>query len=377
MRIAAARRARWSAGCARGRRAAPRARRRRSAARRRRRRPTRWCCSCRATRCSPRRPPRPDDPPAGAALRLRRLRVGRGPRRRAASALRARARGAVGGRRPAATSRRVDGRAPARGRCASTEAFAVVGAARASSTSTPARCASRSRCRARSTRRICACPSAPAFAGTLAPDFRVGAGIGGDLGALAYAAAVMSPTRTLDGELFDRGALVAVRLAAEPIGPVGIDALAAPRPTIPGPTGSASAAASRSSTARCSRRETLGAGADLSAQWRRFVATAEYIFLHAPSGESAGRRDRAGRHAVRAPARPRRARRMAARRRARTGGAPAPALTALRARSARPPAGRLRAPHRPRARSARPATRSQADVRDRLSRPVARLAPGG
>ena len=65
-------------------------------------------------------------------------------------------------------------------------------------------------------------PERSVLARTLAPDFRVGAGIDGDLGAIAYAAAVMSSSRFLDGDLFDRGALVAVRLAAEPIGPVGV-----------------------------------------------------------------------------------------------------------------------------------------------------------
>ena len=131
-------------------------------------------------------------------------------------------------------------------------------------------------------------PERAAIANTLAPDFRVGAGIGGDFGALSYAAAVMSSSRTLDGDLFDRGAMVAARMAAEPIGPVGTDALAARRPTIPGPTGSGSGTASRSCTARCSSAKTIGAGMDLSAQWRRFVATAEYIFVHAPSGNQQG-----------------------------------------------------------------------------------------
>ena len=65
-------------------------------------------------------------------------------------------------------------------------------------------------------------PERAPLAGTLAPDFRVGAGIAGDFGALEYSAAVMSASRTLDGDVFDRGAMVAARLAAEPIGPVGI-----------------------------------------------------------------------------------------------------------------------------------------------------------
>ena len=65
-------------------------------------------------------------------------------------------------------------------------------------------------------------PERAAFTRTMAPDFRVGAGVGGDLGAMSYAAAVMSSSRWIDGDLFDRGAMVAVRLAAEPIGPVGL-----------------------------------------------------------------------------------------------------------------------------------------------------------
>ena len=34
--------------------------------------------------------------------------------------------------------------------------------------------------------------------------------------------------------------------------------------------------------------KTLGAGTDLSVQWRRFSVTSEYIFVHAPSGNQQG-----------------------------------------------------------------------------------------
>ena len=131
-------------------------------------------------------------------------------------------------------------------------------------------------------------PERAELANTLAPDFRVGGAVGGDFGALAYSVAVMSASRTLDGELFDRGALVARAHRGGADRPGGHHGPGGARPTIPGRTGSGSATASRSCTARCSSRKTIGAGMDASAQWRRFVATAEYIFMHAPSGDRQG-----------------------------------------------------------------------------------------
>ena len=130
-------------------------------------------------------------------------------------------------------------------------------------------------------------PERAAFARTLAPDLRAGAAVGGDLGALVYAAAVMSASRTLDGDVFDRGALIAVRLAAEPIGPVGTTPWRR-APEDPWTDWFRFRAGASLLYGTLYEAKTTGAGADLSAQWRRFSATSEYIFVHAPSGDRQG-----------------------------------------------------------------------------------------
>jgi len=125
------------------------------------------------------------------------------------------------------------------------------------------------------------------LARTLAPDFRVGAGVGGDLGALAYAAAVMSASRFIDDDLFQRGALVAVRLAAEPIGPVGVTPWRR-APDDPWTDWFRFRHGVSFMYGTLYEAKSIGAGMDLSAQWRRFSATSEYIFVHAPSGNQQG-----------------------------------------------------------------------------------------
>lgn len=130
-------------------------------------------------------------------------------------------------------------------------------------------------------------PERSVLAQTLAPDFRVGAGIGGDLGALAYAAAIVSSSRFLDGDLFDRGALVAVRLAAEPIGPVGTIPWRR-APDDPWTDWFRFRHGVSFMYGTLYEAKSIGAGMDLSAQWRRFSATSEYIFVHAPSGDQQG-----------------------------------------------------------------------------------------
>jgi hypothetical protein len=130
-------------------------------------------------------------------------------------------------------------------------------------------------------------PERAAFARTLTPDFRAGAGIGGELGALAYAAAVMSASRFLDGDLFERGALVAARLAAEPIGPVG----ATPwrrAPDDPWADWIRFRHGVSFMYGTLFEAKTIAAGTDLSVQRRGLVATGEYVFVHAPSGNQQG-----------------------------------------------------------------------------------------
>ena len=75
-------------------------------------------------------------------------------------------------------------------------------------------------------------PERPAFVNAIAPDFRAGAGVGGDLGALLYGAGVFASSRVLDRDVFARGAFAAARLVAEPIGPVGRCRGAAPRRSV-------------------------------------------------------------------------------------------------------------------------------------------------
>jgi len=130
-------------------------------------------------------------------------------------------------------------------------------------------------------------PERAAFARALTPDLRAGAGVGGELGALAYAAAVMSAGRFLDGDLFERGALVAARLAAEPIGPVG----ATPwrrAPDDPWTDWLRFRHGVSFMYGTLFEAKTIGAGTDLSVQWRGVVATGEYVLVHAPSGNQQG-----------------------------------------------------------------------------------------
>jgi hypothetical protein len=125
------------------------------------------------------------------------------------------------------------------------------------------------------------------LARTLAPDFRVGAGVGGDFGALEYAGAVMSASRWLDGDLFDRGALAAVRMAADPIGPVGTTPWRR-APDDPWTDWLRFRHGLSFMYGTLYEAKTLGAGTDLSVQWRRVSVASEYIFVHAPSGNQQG-----------------------------------------------------------------------------------------
>jgi hypothetical protein len=120
-------------------------------------------------------------------------------------------------------------------------------------------------------------PERAAFADAFLADYRLGAAISGDLGELIYQAAVMSPDPVLDGQLFDHGVLVAGRLVAQPLGPVGLTpwrraesdpwygwfrfaaGLSVLYGTLAGP-------------------RTLALDPELTAQWRSFVVTAEYLF---------------------------------------------------------------------------------------------------
>jgi hypothetical protein len=130
-------------------------------------------------------------------------------------------------------------------------------------------------------------PERSALARSLAPDFRVGAGVSGDFGALAYAAAVMSASRFIDDDLFDRGVLIAARLAAEPIGPVGTTPWRR-APDDPWTDWLRFRHGVSFMYGTLYESRSIGGGTDLSVQWRRVSATSEYIFVHAPSGNQQG-----------------------------------------------------------------------------------------
>jgi hypothetical protein len=121
----------------------------------------------------------------------------------------------------------------------------------------------------------------------VAPDFRTGAGVGGDLGALGYRAAVLAADPWLDGRLFRDGAFVAARLAAEPIGPVGVTPWRRPARNAWDDWFRFSVGVSFLHGSLTEPR-TTAAGADLGAAWRSFAATGEYIYSDAPSGAEQG-----------------------------------------------------------------------------------------
>jgi len=130
-------------------------------------------------------------------------------------------------------------------------------------------------------------PERPAFVNALAPDFRAGAGVGGDLGALLYGAGVFASSRVLDRDVFARGAFAAARVVAEPIGPVGTMPWRRP-PSDPWSDWFRFAVGASVLYGTLLEARTLAAGADVSIQWRRFVATGDYIFQHVPSGDRQG-----------------------------------------------------------------------------------------
>ncbi len=120
-------------------------------------------------------------------------------------------------------------------------------------------------------------PERAPFVDAFLPDYRLGAAVGGDLGELIYEAAVMSPAPVLDGQLFDHGVLVAGRVVAEPLGPVG---LAPWRRSAADPWYEWARFAAGLSVlyGTLAAPSTLALDPELSAQWRCFVVTAEYLF---------------------------------------------------------------------------------------------------
>ena len=120
-------------------------------------------------------------------------------------------------------------------------------------------------------------PERPPFADAFLPDYRVGADVGGDLGELLYRVAVMSADPTLDRQLFDQGVLVAGRLVAEPIGPVGLTPWRR-APADPWYGWFRFAAGLSVLYGTVAAPDTLAVDPDFTAQWRAFVVTAEYLY---------------------------------------------------------------------------------------------------
>jgi hypothetical protein len=219
--------------------------------------------------------PAPDDPPAGAALRLRRVRVGDDVRLgafRMRALFEAQPSDAAGEPFPPAAG----GRLPVGGPVRATEVFlswAPSGAFHldAGSMRVPF---SLSRQVDEADLRML---ERPAFVDAFLPDYRSGVAIGGDLGELLYRAAIMSADQTLDGHQLGRGGLVAARVTAEPIGPVGLSPwrLAPGDPWYDWFRFAASVSVLYGTIAA---PRTLAIDPDFQAQWRSLVVTAEYLF---------------------------------------------------------------------------------------------------
>ncbi len=126
-------------------------------------------------------------------------------------------------------------------------------------------------------------PERPAFVDAFLPDFRVGASVGGDLGELAVRAAVMSAAPVIDGQLFEHGVLFAGRLVAEPIGPVGPVPWRRPA-SDPWTDWFRFAAGLSVLYGTVAAPNTFAIDPDFTAQWRAFVVTAEYLYAARYSG---------------------------------------------------------------------------------------------
>jgi hypothetical protein len=120
-------------------------------------------------------------------------------------------------------------------------------------------------------------PERAPFADAFLPDFRVGASVGGDLGLLAYRAAVMSAAETIDSQLFDHGILFTGRLVAEPIGPVGLTPWRRPA-SDPWTDWFRFAAGLSVLYGTVAAPNTFAIDPDFTAQWRVFVVTVEYLY---------------------------------------------------------------------------------------------------
>jgi len=223
-----------------------------------------------------------DDPPrAGSELRFRRLRIGEDVAR---GAWRARVLLEASGR-DAAFAPVEGGRLPTAGFLRVTEAFAAWRPHRAFALALGARRVpfSLSRQVDEVDLRL---PERAQALGALAPDYRTGFTLASDLGLLDLRVSGMSADRSVDDRLLTSGFFGALRLSADPIGPMGT----APwRRRADDPwtdwwrfSGGVSLLYGTLLAPR-----TLAFGVDAQLQWRRLTVTGEYVGQHVGAGAAA------------------------------------------------------------------------------------------
>jgi hypothetical protein len=110
------------------------------------------------------------------------------------------------------------------------------------------------------------------------PDFRAGVALAHDMGLIQARAALLSADTTLDGALFDSGALFALRIGTDPIGPMGVAPWRRPSDDVWAPWWRYSLAASFL-YGTLFGPGTAGVGGDGQLQWERLTVTAEYFLL--------------------------------------------------------------------------------------------------
>jgi hypothetical protein len=118
---------------------------------------------------------------------------------------------------------------------------------------------------------------------TVAPDFRVGVSLTTDLGLMRLQGAFLSADPGLDERLATSGFFGALRLSADPVGPMGV----APwrrRANDPWYGWWRFSAGVSLLYGTLLGPRNLGAGADGQFQWRRFTATGEVLFLRGGAG---------------------------------------------------------------------------------------------
>jgi hypothetical protein len=219
-----------------------------------------------------------DDPLPGSAARLRRVRVGEDA---ASGAWRARVLlEATNDDRPFTP---VEGdRVPAAGPVRLTEAFAAWTPHRAFSVAAGAQRVpfSLSRQVDEADLRL---PERAQILAALAPDYRAGVSVTSDLGLLNLRVAGMSADTSLDGRLFTSGTFGALRLGADPIGPMGVTPWRR-RTDDPWYGWWRFSAGVSVLYGTLLDGRTLAFGGDAQLQWRRVTVTGEYLGEHLSAG---------------------------------------------------------------------------------------------